>query len=490
MNHWRFTYRNHLPFILFILFYALLGLFNLTTLPVAWTDEVMNLDPAIQFHRFGHFFSKLWPNPGAEKVFASYPPLIEIWHIIWLKLVNPTVFNIRLPFLIFHLITLTVLYFILIKSLKNKYISLLFLLLFAFDKSVFELSRSVRVEVLILLLISLYYLFQTKSNNPFLQGFLSGLLLIAHLYTLPIVLAWLIKTCFKNSYQYTIKYGISLVLPTLFSLWLINFNVAEIISQLGLQATKHTPQSNGFFYILRDSFLGRFFPYYYEQPLMWFVYLGILFLAIHLLIKQRTSIESALLNGSLLELLLLGITIFGAMSAQYRYLPAFLLIGIITFASEIKLNNKIFKALILIIVLNGFLSFTARHITAIYQRQERTSEPILAFLDKNIPQNKKILILGESIGEYYSATHKLCDYGLDFHPIHFRFADYENVYFLSKDSTPYLNCTKIGQYNPLQNQIPPIISKFAKGGTYSNTFIWKVESESEFKKITQPFLNY
>lgn len=468
-----------------------MGLFNLTTLPVAWTDEVMNLDPAIQFHKFGHFFSKLWPNPGAEKVFASYPPLIEFWHIFWLKIVNPTVFNIRLPFLIFHLITLTVLYSILFKSFKNKYIALLFVLLFAFDKSVFELSRSVRVEVLILLLISLYYFFQTKSNNPHLQGLLAGLLLIAHLYTLPIVLAWLLKTCFKNSFQYNIKYGISLVLPTLLSLWFINFNAAEIISQLGLQATKHTPQSNGIFDILRDSFWGRFFPYYKEQPFMWLVYLGILFLAIYLLIKQRTNIiKSALLNGSLLELLLLGITIFGAMSAQYRYLPAFLLIGIITFATEINLNNKIFNAFIAIVVLNGFLSFAARHVTAIYQRQERISEPILAFLDKNIPQNTKTLILGESIGEYYAATHKLCDYGLDFHPIHFKYADYENVYFLSKESIPYFNCTKISTYNPIQNTIPAIVTKFAKGGTYSNTILWKVESESDFKKITQPYLNY
>lgn len=490
MNYWRFTYRNHLPFILFIVFYAFLAFINLTTLPVAWTDEVMNLDPAIQFNKFGHYFSKLWPNPGAENVFASYPPLIEIWHIFWLKIVNPSIFNIRLPFLIFHLITLTFLYFILFKSLKNNYISLLLILLFAFDKSVFELSRSVRVEVLILLLISLYYFFQTKSNNPYLQGLIAGLLLIAHLYTLPIVLAWIFKTYFKNTFQYNIKYGIILILPTLLSLWLINFEVTEIISQLGLQATKHTTQSTGFFYILRDSFWGRFFPYYKEQPFMWLVYLGILFLSYYLLIKQRTRIKSVLLNGSLLELLLLGITIFGAMSAQYRYLPAFLLIGIITYAAELKQNNKFFNVVLIIIAVNGFLSFTARHVTAIYQRKERISEPILAFLDKNIPQNKKTLILGESIGEYFSATHKLCDYGLDFHPIHFQYSDYDNVYFLSKDSIPYSKCTKIGEYNPLQKPVPAIITKFAKGGTYSNTILWKVESESEFKRITQPYLTY
>jgi len=484
------TYRKHLPFLFFILFYALLGLFNLTTLPVAWTDEVMNLDPAIQFDKFGHFYSKLWPNPGAERVFASYPPLIELWHILWLKITNPTVFNIRLPFLLFHLGTLTILYLLLNKSIKSNYLSLLFVLLFAFDKSVFELSRSVRVEVLILLLISLYYFLQTKSNNPYLQGLIAGLLLIAHLYTLPIVLAWLIKTCVKNKFKYNFNFAIMFIIPTLFSLWFINFNVSEIISQLGLQATKHTPQSTGFFYILRDSFYGRFFPYYKEQPLMWLVYLGILFLSIQLLIKQRNSIKSVLLQGSLLELLLLGITIFGAMSAQYRYLPAFLLIGIITLNNKIRLNIRHFNIFILIVVLNGLLSFTARHITAIYQRNERMPEPILSFLDQNIPQNKKTLILGESIGEYYAATHKLCDYGLDYHPIHFKYSDYENVYYLSKDSTSYLGCKKIGIYKTIQNKIPSVITKFAKGGTYSNTILWKVESEMEFNRISQPYLTY
>jgi len=490
LNHRRFTYRKHLPFLFFIFFYALLGLINLTTLPVAWTDEVMNLDPAIQFEKFGHFFSKLWPNPGAEKVFASYPPLIEIWHIFWLKITNPTVFNIRLPFLLFHLGTLTILYLLLNKSLKSNYLPLLFVLLFAFDKSVFELSRSVRVEVLILLLISLYYFLQIKSNNPYLQGLIAGLLLIAHLYTLPIVLAWLIKTCVKNKFKYNFNFGIMFIIPTLFSLWFINFNVSEIISQLGLQASKHTPQSTGFFYILRDSFFGRFFPHYKEQPLMWLVYLGILFLTIQLLIKQRNNIASALLNGSLLELLLLGITIFGAMSAQYRYLPAFLLIGIITLNNEISLNNRYFNIFILIVVFNGLLSFSARHITAFYQRNERMPKPILSFLDQNIPKNKKTLILGESIGEYYAATHKLCDYGLDYHPIHFKYSEYENVYYLSKDSIPYTNCKKIGIYSPILNNIPTFMLKFAKGGTYSNTILWKVESEKEFNRISQPYLTY
>jgi hypothetical protein len=144
----------------------------------------------------------------------------------------------------------------------------------------------------------------------------------------------------------------------------------------------------------------------------------------------------------------------------------------------------------LIVVLNGLLSFTARHITAIYQRNERVPKPILSFLNQNIPQNKKNLILGESIGEYYAATHKLCDYGLDYHPKHFKYSDYDNVYYLSKDSIPFSNCKKIGIYTPIQNKIPAFMSKFAKGGTYTNTILWKVESELEYNRITQPYLTY
>lgn len=490
MTNRRFTYRNHLFFFIFLFIYALLAFINLTTLPVAWTDEVMNLDPAIQFHKFGHYFSKLWPNPGAERVFASYPPLIQMWHILWLKFAEPTIFNIRLPFLVFHLSTLCILYYLLHKLLKNKYLPLLLTILFAFDKSVFELSRSVRIEVIIMLLISLFYLIQTKSNNPFLLGFISGLLLIAHLYTLPIVMAWLVKTGLKNSFKYNLKFSLSLFLPLFLSLWIINFNVTEIISQLGLQAAKHTPQSNGLFFVLRDSFYSRFFPYYNEQPLMWVVYISILVFIVYSIFKQRNSIKYALLQGSLLELTMLGITIFGAMSAQYRYLPAFLLIGIITFANEKSQPNKYLIGIFTVIVINGFISFSARHATAIYQRNERNPEPILTFLNQNIPQNKKTLILGESIGEYYSATHKLCDYGLDFHPVHFKFSDYENVYFLSKDSIQYSRCKRISTYKPIQNKIPSIMAKFAKGGTYSNTILWKVESEIEFNRINQPHLTY
>ena len=38
---------------IFFLIYAILGIINLDALPVAWTDEVLNLDPAVQCTIYG-----------------------------------------------------------------------------------------------------------------------------------------------------------------------------------------------------------------------------------------------------------------------------------------------------------------------------------------------------------------------------------------------------------------------------------------------------
>lgn len=35
--------------------YLVVGLFNLDRLPIAWNDEIQNLDPALVWHHTGHF---------------------------------------------------------------------------------------------------------------------------------------------------------------------------------------------------------------------------------------------------------------------------------------------------------------------------------------------------------------------------------------------------------------------------------------------------
>ena len=88
---------------------AVLGLINLDRLPIAWNDEIQNLDPALVWHHTQKFCSPLWPNPGAETHFLSYPPLIEAWHCLWLNF-GKSPWIVRFPFLVFHLTTALILY--------------------------------------------------------------------------------------------------------------------------------------------------------------------------------------------------------------------------------------------------------------------------------------------------------------------------------------------------------------------------------------------
>ncbi len=489
MFEW-FKYRHNQIFWIFLGIYAFLGIYNLETLPVAWTDEAMNLDPAIQYTKFNRYFSKLWPNPGAETIFASYPPLIQIWHILWLKFFQPTIFNVRLPFLLMHLATLTLLFKLLSKN--SGLFAIVCILVFTTDKSVFEMSRSVRIEVIILFLFTLNFYLNEQKPNLILQGTIIGLLSIAHLYTLPVLAVIFLKNCFNLSFKNNLIFIFFALIPVLFSLYFIDFNFQQIYNQLTLQAQKHSPEQTGIFHLLKSSFFNRFWPYYIEMPLNFFIFMGIFCLNIYIIFQNIKKPFSLFSQNFTLELFAFSFTLFFLITPQYRYLPIFLLIGLLFLRDNNHINHRKLHTLGMIVFLmisvNGILIFSIKHTVAIFQRNERISEPFIEFIASNIPQNKKTLILGESIGEYYAATRKNCDYGLYYHPQHFKFSDYEQVYYLSK--TDIKNTTLIATYQPKTANLPGFITKFAKGGTYLNTIIWKVETQKDFKMNTTPYMKY
>lgn len=485
-----FQYRHNQIFWIFLGIYALLGLCNLETLPVAWTDETMNLDPAIQYTKYHQYFSKLWPNPGAENVFASYPPLIQFWHIFWLNFFQPTIFNVRLPFLLMHLSTLALLYQLLSK--KSSLFGLLCILIFATDKTVFEMSRSVRIEVLILFLFTLFFYLNERKSHPILLGSIAGLLSIAHLYTLPILFVIFIKRCINFNLKNNLIFLLFALLPVIFSLYFIDFNYQQIYQQLSLQAQKHSPQKTGILLTLKASLFDRFWPYYKEMPLNFMMYIGIFVLNLVFIFKHLKRPFLLFSQNFTIELFAFSFTLFFLITPQYRYLPVFLLLGLLFLRDNghiAPFKTSRFPIIVTIIIaFNGILIYSIKHSVAIWQRNERLSEPFLEFIASNIPQNKKTLILGESIGEYYAATRKNCDYGLDYHPQHFNFSDYDQVYYLSKSEIKPAKMIAI--YQPETSDVPKFITKFVKGGTYSNTIIWKVESIHDFKIITAPYLQY
>ncbi len=463
--------KQHLIFFVFILNYLIFGLINLETLPVAWTDEIMHIDPAIQFLKKGEFTSKVWPNPGSEIIFASYPPLIHWWHTFWISITNPTIFMVRLPFLIFHVISLVLIFKCLLNKQINPLLTTFIVIAFALDKTVFEISRSVRIEVLLILLITLYIHIQNRQKLFLLRAALLGIMSIAHLYIWPIIFVWSISELMKLPFKKQLVFLGILLLPIVFYFHTIHYNFNSLILQIGKQANDHQLTSgNASNNALLNSFYYRFFPQYNEQP---FVLFGILIFFV-ILFKNLLKIKTLKkITSNELSFFLLFIIFFFALSPQYRYLPVLYCLGILIFPTNLNLKVNWFVILILI---NGSISFIARHTVALIQRDSRLSKPVLDFIDLNIQPNKKTLILGESIGAYYSFSRKdtLCDYGIDFYPQHWNWNNYNQVILLTKDN--HQQGLLVAEYKvETKYQLPQFITAFGKGGSYENTKIYRLK---------------
>ena len=299
--------------------YLVVGLFNLDRLPIAWNDEIQNLDPALVWHHTGQFCSPLWPNPGAEKTFLSYPPLIEAWHCLWL-FVGQSPGWIRFPFLIFHVLTAILLYRFVLNQLSDfsinqtedkKYspqlienLALLITALFLFDKATGEIARSVRVETLILFLILSFISLFPKSNNrnnitvTTALGLCLGALSIAHLYTWPLVITatlLLLNRLFQPPLKSTaLIHGFTLLLGISAPIWAFWFLVKpewnDLKAQLFMQAEDHSGTS--IYSNLQGFFIGRFFPYTIEQPYTFFLHLFYWLASIRLLTHSFISAQT------------------------------------------------------------------------------------------------------------------------------------------------------------------------------------------------------
>ena len=355
--------------------YLIFGLWNLDRLPIAWNDEIQNLDPALVWHHTGNYCSPLWPNPGAEFKFLSYPPLLEAWHCLWLYF-GQSVWIIRLPFLIFHLLTALLLYRLVSQLLTApsstrkqpepyspkviEQLALLITALFLFDKSTGEIARSLRVETPIMLLLALFIstapklIHQCKFHiTPFL-GLCLGSLAIAHLYTWPLVfvatvliLNHLIHYQKQSSLLHGFTFLLGLIAPITIFWLVVKPELHDLTTQLFMQAEDHSGTSLGS--NLYGFFFGRFIPYYIEQPYTFLLHLLYWIAALRLLIlfyDPRPNLWSTFFKTpkkhffnpfdttSLIPILYLSFAIPTAtfLTPQHRYYPVQHLLGLLVIA--------------------------------------------------------------------------------------------------------------------------------------------------------------
>ena len=370
------TGKLNFPWIFLLIgIYLITGLFNLDRLPIAWNDEIQNLDPALVWHHTGKYCSPLWPNPGAESKFLSYPPLLEAWHCLWLYF-GQSAWIVRLPFLIFHLITALIIYRLVCQLLSApssnqkqsgtysrkiiEQLALLITALFLFDKSTGEIARSLRVETPVMLLLAMFLLtsrkllHQCKFYIPLLLGSCLGSLAIAHLYTWPLVFiaTALIFNHFihyqkQSSGLHAFAFLLGLATPFTLFWFAVKPEWHDLTTQLFMQAADHSGSSLGS--NLYGFFIGRFVPYCIEQPYTFLLHLLYWFAAFRLLIlfydpkpnlwrtffkAKKKYVFNPFHSTLLIPILYLSFAIPTAifLTPQHRYYPVQNLLGLLVIA--------------------------------------------------------------------------------------------------------------------------------------------------------------
>jgi hypothetical protein len=138
-----------------------------------------------------------------------------------------------------------------------------------------------------------------------------------------------------------------------------------------------------------------------------------------------------------------------------------------------RLSQKGVQALCLAIVM---ASFIPRAGIALWQRQERNPHLVLNWLNKELPSQNTLLI-GESIGSYWSLQHPNTAFIHETQPQNAHFSDFKQVYFLSHNkSLPILSGY------PIQTN-KPLLGIEIQGKTYAGLHLYKVQSQVVFDSI-------
>lgn len=478
--------------------FAILGLINLTQLPIAWTDEIQHLDPVFNYFKLGKYASKIWPNPNANNHFLSYPPLIGNLLISWLTLFPKTIFYARLPFLIIHLSTIFLLYQYLKKNFNlSQSIALILTCLFLFDKSVFEISRSGRVETLINFLLLLYFSNLHKKES-YLPIFALSLLALSHLYIWPLVLIGIDR--FISQKQYTNPLQITIFfIPILLTFALLQPNLIDLKSQLLFQTAKH--QSSELLAIVNFFWL-KFWPYYIEQPIVPFLYILSVFLAIKQLYLTPKKEKSSSIAAYFIILILSQAIL---LAPQMRYHSVHMLFTVLILAKELqqiqfnknnRFTHRLFNLLPkqkngvkTIVWVTGIGIYSAgyltRHTIALIQYPERNPAIIQTLLEKHQPENQWV-IFGEPIADYCIANNKNAQFGLEFYPEHWQFQPNKTYFLLHRTKPHAVPFLEVIDSTASPQPLPKLLKPLGKAYTYHGLYLYKIKNQTTWNKFFAP----
>ena len=455
--------------------------------PVAWLDETMNLDPAVQWHLYGAFVSKIWPNQGTEHVFLSYLPLVEVFHIANLAWLPKTLAAIRLPFLLCFVAGLLAWVRLLeIWKLKTGWLLLLVGLL-ACDRAVFEILRSGRSETLELAILA-GTLFAVIKNRMLLAALLTGLLWIAHpkLWALTGILSLFLLWKAQGTKSKFLAMALIAAPAFLWMSWL-GFPLNELLAQLSGQSHGHSAGGNLFSRVWQHVW-DRFMPYYAGQPWVPLLHLLTWWPAWKLMRAYGWSYKA--LPG----LLWMGQDLFWMfiLAPHHRYLPPHQLLMYTVWALWIVERDWAFPArmkfAMFFVVPFMLYPWASRLTFAFLQWDARDPQAAINWLNRSLPIHGKTLLIGHSIGHYHlwQRQDTMLDFALEIYPQKFSFEHYEAVYYLGKELPVELHYIRpLASYSlPPAKLVPQLDNKSA---TYRGLKLYRLNDKESMEALVAAY---
>lgn len=482
------------PFILILTMLFGTMLLNLNKVPIAWIDEVMNIEPAWQFLQGNGFIGKMWPQQGAETVFLAYLPLTSFIHLIDLSLFPAELFYTRLLWLLFLGISCIYMFkYIVARYMTVESIIYFIICIYVLDEGINNSLRNGRAEMPAIAIMSVLFYLSIRNKRPSIQAVLISLLLISHPGLYPIALIFALNLLTKKaSVLKRVQYVLSIGFFPFLYLYLADFQFQNIYEQLVLHGREHdqTAVQGNPFYL---HFVERFLPVYKYQGYMLVVNL-IMHLSCLYSIIFRWNPRHQLLEWSYL---CTSIFWFFTLAPFYRYtsiltfmmflhLPSlvqriFSLFGYLRFS--LKTGNKAQLTLLFGVLFVIAIPFGVRHFYTFKQWPERNEYRVYEWLDKTLPAptQKKSLIIDEAIGFYYTMNHSdHYEFTLPYTLHKIDMKEYEHVYYLSFREEPKLS-TFIGSYEVANTEAPGMINK--KIITYKGLKLYEVPSQEALEEL-------
>jgi hypothetical protein len=422
--------------------YFVLLLINLIYIPIAWVDEIMDLDPVVNFIEGKGYTSKLWPFSGSSSHFLANMPMRNAPYFIMGKLMGFDIFWIRFPHFIFAVLTAITAYKVFKKLEAPTLLSLFLVLFLLLDKGIYESIRSVRSEIFQLLLMLSCIYFLLKRRLQWLTMLFSALLYLTHpaswVLSIGIAVAGLLQT--KRTKGALTVNALLYILPLMLWLHMIDYNIQGVIDQMIAAGKQHSNIDSSILTKLKQHFWDRYTGYIKIQP---WVYLFMIIAHIMAMLSVIRWIKGGASPTIITTLFILHSAYwFWVLSAQGRYNPSIIVLSMLVNLEQIPKLIGCFKPkpiLLWACIVLQSITFLAINSIGIIEQKERNPYKVQEWLHKSVPTtnlSNKTLVCGASIGAYwlYNYSPNGVVYCEPNYPHQFEFTAYSHLYVLWHDS--------------------------------------------------------